>query len=121
MALRRDLFAQAITEFSRAKELGPKEPDYDAMLAWARFCEATDKKAVATEVRKALESAGRRSDKPVIALFYLGRVERMLGRDKEALVHFQEVLIYQPHHKDATSEIRVIEARLADRGLFSRK
>jgi hypothetical protein len=121
MALRRDQFTVAIAEFLRAKELGPKEPDYDAMLAWARFCDAIDKKTIAAEVRKALDNASRRSEKPVLAMFYLGRVERMLGRDREALVHFQEVLVYQPGHKEATSEIRVLEARLAGKGLFSRK
>jgi cytochrome c-type biogenesis protein CcmH/NrfG len=121
MAMRRDQFALAITEFARAKELGPKEPDYDAMLAWAKFCEAIDKKAIAAETRKILEGASRRADKPMLAMFYLGRVERMLGRDKEALVHFQAVLDLQPHHKDAASEVRVLEGRLADKGLFGLK
>ncbi len=121
MAMRRDQFALAITEFSRAKELAPKEPDYDAMLAWAKFCEASDKKAIAAETRKILENASRRAEKSVTATFYLGRVERMLGRDKEALAHFHMVLEQQPNHKDAQSEVRVLEARISDRGLFGLK
>jgi len=78
------------------------------------------------ETRKALERAVFKSYRPERARFYLGRVERMLGRDKEALHHFQEVLELKPNHGDAASEIRAIEARLqaaskAGTGLFGRK
>jgi hypothetical protein len=44
---------------------------------------------------------------------YLGRVERMLGHDLEALHHFREVLELDPDHTEAAAEIRVIEARIA--------
>ena len=55
----------------------------------------------------------------------LGRVECMLGRDKEALRHFNEVLELQPHHVEAASEKRIIELRLAaandKSGLFRKR
>jgi hypothetical protein len=35
-------------------------------------------------------------------------VERMLGRDKEALRHFQEVLDLKPNHAEAASEVRAV-------------
>ena len=59
--------------------------------------------------------------------FYLGRIERMLGRDQDALEHFKGVLRVSPGHVEAASEARVIEARLAAKaedkggGLFKRK
>ncbi|MGN6107146.1 MAG: J domain-containing protein [Kofleriaceae bacterium] len=126
-ALRRDQPAAAIAELTRAVELNPEETDYQAMLAWAQFCAAPDKHAVATTTRSALDRAIARSPRAITARFYLGRVERMLGRDHDALRHFQAVLQSAPHHSDAASEARVIEARLASGpsdkggGLFRRR
>jgi hypothetical protein len=61
----------------------------------------------------------------VTGRFYLGRVERMLGNDKDALRYFREVLAQAPGHAEAASEVRVIEARMlgGDKpggGLFGR-
>jgi cytochrome c-type biogenesis protein CcmH/NrfG len=116
----------AVADLTRAVELAPGEVDYAAALAWARFCHATDKQALAHATREALGRAIRKSPTPEMARFYLGRVERMLGRDKEALRHFQEVLQVQPRHADAAAEIRAIEARAAqaaakESGAFGRK
>jgi hypothetical protein len=111
--LRRDEPAEAVIELGRACALDPTNVDYHAMLGWAQFCAARDKATIAPETRKALDKAVRVSAKPVQARFLLGRVERMLGRDREALRHFQEVLALQENHPDAQAEIRVIEARLA--------
>ncbi len=124
--LRVENLEDAITDLSRAVELAPNEVDYAATLAWARFCHATDKQALAQVTREALARAIRKSPMPEMARFYLGRVERMLGRDREALRHFQQVLEAQPRHADAAAEVRVIEARMAqaaakESGVFGRK
>jgi hypothetical protein len=37
----------------------------------------------------------------------------MLGRDQVALHHFREVLTLVPGHREAATEVRVIEARVA--------
>jgi hypothetical protein len=124
-AMKRDQPGEAILEFKAACDLNPQEVDYAGMLAWAKFCAAGDKPAIGAETRKILERAVFKSHRPERARFYLGRVERMLGRDKEALRHFQEVLDIKPNHADAAAEIRAIEARLAAAkgggGLFGRK
>jgi tetratricopeptide (TPR) repeat protein len=112
-ALRTDRPAVAVTELARAVELAPGDVDYGAMLGWARFCAAADKQSVAGDTRKALERALHRSARPELARFYLGRVERMLGRDQLALHHFREVLELVPHHAEAASEVRVLESRMA--------
>ncbi len=124
--LRVENLEEAIVDLMRAVELAPNEVDYAATLAWARFCHTTDKQAMAQATREALAKAIRRSQNPETARFYLGRVERMLGRDREALRHFQEVLAAQPKHADAAAEVRVIEARMAqaaakESGVFGRK
>jgi hypothetical protein len=124
--LRVENLEEAVAELTRAVELAPHEVDYAATLAWARFCHAKDKQALAQATREALGKAIRKSQAPETARFYLGRVERMLGRDKEALRHFQQVLEAQPRHADAAAEIRVIEKRMAqaaakESGVFGRK
>jgi len=124
-ALRRDQIPHAIKELERAVALNGDEPDYHALLAWARFCAAPDKKAAAQVTRKELRTAIERSPMlAVTAKFYLGRVERMLGRDKEALELFEEVLEQSPGHSEATAEVRVLQSRLGgDKGgggLFGR-
>jgi tetratricopeptide (TPR) repeat protein len=125
LAMKRDQPGEAILEFKAACDLNPQEIDYVGMLAWAKFCAAGDKPAIGAETRKTLERVAYKSNRPERARFYLGRVERMLGRDREALRHFQEVVDLKPNHADAQSEIRAIEARLAaaagKTGLFGRK
>jgi curved DNA-binding protein CbpA len=113
LALRREDLEQALAELTRATELAPQDVDYQAMLAWARFCAAFDKQAIASDTRKTLDKAIRKSPRPMMARFYLGRVERMLGRVREALYHFREVLEIEPGHTDAATEVRLLEQRAA--------
>ncbi len=128
-ALRDDQIITAVEELTRAVELNPRNFDYAATLAWAQFCGASDKHKIAERVRKMLGHAIQKSLDPELARFYLGRMERMLGRDREALRHFHEVLDADPRNAEAASEIRVIESRLAAQaaekpgfaGLFGRK
>ena len=103
MALRRDSLSTAIRELEHAISLNPDEPDYHATLAWAKFASAPDKMAVATATRTALELAIRKSPMAITGRFFLGRVERMLGKDQKALELFQEVLRMSPNHADATA------------------
>ncbi len=112
MALRRDQLTTAIAEFTTAVELQPNESEYNALLVWAKFAAAPDKMAVAATTRSQLSKAAAQSEKSVTARFYLGRVERMLGREREALELFQQVLADKPHHADAKAEIRILESRL---------
>jgi len=117
MALRRDQVEMAISELTRAVELNPEEADYQATLAWAKFCGAPDKMAAATAARKGLEKAMKQSPLAVTPKFYLGRVERMLGKDQDALRYFRAVLEQMPHHVEAGSEVRALESRMGgDKG-----
>ncbi|HEX5063562.1 MAG TPA: DnaJ domain-containing protein, partial [Kofleriaceae bacterium] len=112
MCMRREQIAQAIVHFKEAVELQPAEPEYQALLAWAHFAHATDKNDVATLTRKALMKAAEMNLDSPTARFYLGRVERMLGREKEALYWFYEVLKLKPNHSEARSEARILEQRI---------
>jgi DnaJ-domain-containing protein 1 len=112
MALRRGQVPQAIASFTQAVELDPNESEYQALLAWAKFTAAPDKNAVAGATRTVLQRAADNATRTPTARFYLGRVERMLGREREALAHFQEVVQMKPGHTEASSEIRLLEQRL---------
>jgi tetratricopeptide (TPR) repeat protein len=112
LAMRRDQPQAAVVELERAVQLNPEEADYHASLAWAKFCAAPDRPAAAPATRTALERAIQGAPRSVTARFYLGRVERMLGRDQDALRHFRDVLASVPGHADAAAEVRALEARL---------
>jgi tetratricopeptide (TPR) repeat protein len=126
MALRRDQLDVALTHFKQAVELNPDEADHHALLGWTIFVSAADKTTVVKEARGKLEQAARMAPKAVAPRLYLGRMARMLGRDKDAIAQFNEVLLLQPGHNEATSELRVLEGRKAapketeSKGLFGR-
>ncbi len=115
---------RAFIELAHAAKLS-KDPDHIAAAAWAKFCLATDKESLAKQTRGLLSQAVMKSDSPELARFYLGRVERMLGRDREALQMFKSVIELVPRHAEALAEIRTLEARIAAEqpkpGLFQRK
>ena len=115
MALRREQLIQAIEHFQMAVELQPKEGEYQALLAWAKFAAAPDKNAVAVATRNTLIRASELNDQSPTPYFYLGRVERMLGREREALHHFHTVLAIKPNHSEAQSEARILQQRLGKR------
>jgi cytochrome c-type biogenesis protein CcmH/NrfG len=112
MALRREQLDQALVEFTTAVELQPAEPEYQALFAWAKFALARDKQPIAHATRTALMRAAERTMNSPTARYYLGRVDRILGREREALEHFYEVLRIKPNHAEASSEVRVLEQRL---------
>ena len=126
LALKREDLETAIAELKHAVELNPDEPDFNALHAWALFCAAPDKTAVARQTRATLEKAIQRSPKAINPRFYLARVHRMLGNDREALDMFKDVLVDKPYHAEAQAEVRGIETRLqgpkpSGGGLFGKK
>lgn len=110
--LRRDALPQAIAELRKAVELDPDAADYQTLLTWAEFCAAGDKMSVAPKACAKLIASIKKSPQAVSPRFYLGRIERMLGRDKEALRVFESVVNLQPDHAEAIAEIRVLKTRL---------
>jgi len=111
LALRSERITDALSDLALANQLAPNDPLYQAAYAWARFCAATDKPLVANETRKALARAIAKCDKPVMPTYYLGLVERMMGRREQAIEHFQEVLDLEPRHAEAATELRFLSRR----------
>lgn len=115
-ALSADKPHEAIADLERACELAPDDAAYAALLGWAQFCTADNKKETADRSRRLLErglaTSHRAPQRASQLRMYLGRIERILGRDREALDHFHAVLELEPRHRDASAEIRVLERRL---------
>jgi len=110
-AVSRDQLSLAMIELTRATQLNPDEPDYQALHTWVQFVSSDDKAAMAGRTRLALERVISQAPQAIEARFYLGRLERMVGRDDVALRLFQEVLRAEPRHAEAAGELRALEQR----------
>lgn len=113
MALRRQIWADALAEFKQAMELNPGEADHIVMLGWATWCAADDKSTVLAQVQDAFKRALEMAPKNVRALYYSGRVASTRGEYRAALELFQRVLKHNPHHQEAALEARVLQGRLS--------
>jgi hypothetical protein len=102
----------AMHEASAAMRLAPDNFDHQALHAWATFLAARDRPAAADAARKVLEKASHRAAAPNEARFLLGRLERIVGREREALRHLKAVLEREPGHAAAAAELRALEAEL---------
>jgi hypothetical protein len=102
----------AVREAAAAMLLVPESLDYQALHAWATFCAATDKAAAADEARTVLEKACHHAEAPHEIRLHLGRLERAVGREREALRHFRAVLERVPDHAQAAAELRELEEQL---------
>jgi hypothetical protein len=103
----------AVREAAAAMLLVPESLDYQALHAWATFCAAKDKPAAADEARTILEKASQRAEAPHEVRLLLGRLERAVGREREALRHFRAVLERVPDHARAAAELRELEEQIA--------
>src|SRR5262249_35025392 len=111
MALRRSLFSLAEKEFKTALELNPDEGEHHAMAAWATWCNAADKDAILTDIKKALNKAIELNNKCAPAFYYLGQLYKHLGDEARAGASFQKVLNLSPGNVDALREVRLLDMR----------
>jgi hypothetical protein len=110
----------AIAALQNAVELDPNRASYRALLAWAEFCAAPDKEAIAETTRQALTRAMPGSEDPVMPVYYLACVAKELGRDREALRLYQRVLHLDPDHAAARDEVKALSGRGEKKSLFDR-
>jgi tetratricopeptide (TPR) repeat protein len=111
MALRRQLYSLAEKEFKIALELNPEEGEHHAMAAWAAWCNAENKEAIASSVKKELNRAIELNPKCAPAFYYLGQLYKHMGDEIRAMASFQKVLNQVPGHVDALREVRLIDMR----------
>ncbi len=106
-ALSGDDVERAIEWFTKATILNPRDFGYGAALAWAQFLVATKDERVksADKVRKLLGHAIQKSVESSSLRLYLGWLERMLGRPREALQQFSSIQEREPGHAEAQQAI----------------
>ncbi len=91
--------------------MNPDEGEHVAMLAWATWCAAADKEAVAKEVRQLFTRAIAMAPRCVPAYFFRGQVAKQQNNAEAAIECFRKVLELEPQHKDAELELRLLAAR----------
>jgi Tfp pilus assembly protein PilF len=112
MAMRRNLWPQALDEFKKAFEGNPEEPEHHALLAWAMWASVTEKTAALTaDVKKRLQTAIELGPKCVPAFYYLAMISNQIGESDRAYSLFRKALEIMPGHVDAQRELRVLEMR----------
>ena len=111
MALRRQLYGQALESFKKAMELNPDEAEHHALYYWALWCSTPNKEAILGEVRKGMQKALELNHRCVPALYYFGQIYNQTGDIDRAYHNFLKVLSHRPGHVDAEREVRLIEMR----------
>lgn len=108
----------AIREAVAAMLLVPESADYQALHAWATFSAAKDKPAAADDARATLEKASHHAVAPHEVRLLLARLERAVGREREALRHLRAIVERVPDHAEAVAELRELEEQI---DAFSRR
>lgn len=126
MALRRDQFAKAESEFKNACDLSPDESEYLALYAWAMYCNAPDRGQAGPIAMNTMSSALQKGPKSETTRLYHARLLKLMDRPEEALESFRILLRMNPEHRDAELEIRLLsnadkQDADAKKGLFGRK
>jgi hypothetical protein len=120
-ALQANQLPLAIEQLTRASTLNPHEFEHSAMLAFAQLAHAPqgERAKSADKVRKMLSHASQKSRDPAQALVYLGQLERLLGNDKQAVVHFRAALVARPEHPQAQRELDQIDDKAIEKSGFN--
>ncbi len=125
MALRRDQFGTAVVEFSKACELNPDESEYQALFAWATYCHSKDRSTIESDVLKRMSSALLQAPNNIPIRLHHARLLKLMGRKKDAIESFRELLRISPDHHEAELELRLLSERRKlstgfKKGLFGR-
>lgn len=111
MALRRDQYGTAENAFAKACELRPEESEYQALFAWAMYCNASDRAAAEGDAMGKMSSALLKSPNSVTTRLYHAKLLKLLGRDEEAIASFKKLLQMSPEHREAQLELRVLREK----------
>lgn len=110
-ALQKEDFASAEKLAVRAVQLDPKQPEYKAILAWAKAHRLGDKRSKETAIFT-MSAALREDPTNARVLLYRGRLHRDVGNTRLALKDFEDLLQAQPAHSEAQQAIRDLRAKL---------
>ena len=100
-------YAEAVSIFDEAIKLNADEPEFHAWRGYARFCAATDKRAIQAEAFREIQGALKKNERCAPAHYFLGVIAKTLGDLSGAQKHFKRTVEIQPDHIDAQREIRM--------------
>ena len=112
--LKKREYDQAIEAFEWAKKLNPKEPEYQMLLGWAtykKYSSLSDGEGKVNQAVRLIERSIEANPKLDRGLYYLGLINKLRGRDKEAEQFFRRAVDVNPKALDAVRELRLFEMR----------
>ncbi|HEX2678835.1 MAG TPA: tetratricopeptide repeat protein, partial [Polyangiales bacterium] len=83
----------------------------EALYGWLLYLSGGDAARVHPRAFRHLEQALQRDPECVDAHYYLGVMQKRVGNEQEAYVHFKRVLRVRPDHPEAARETRLWEMR----------
>lgn len=105
--LEAEAYLDAAAEFSRAMEVHPEHPRYQAWYAWASFLHTPH--GVNSLIRDLLAISGPGAEALDVHLV-LGRIYKRLGETDKAIAEFTMASVISPECPEAIREIRRFEA-----------
>ena len=128
MALRRDQYGTAEKAFAKACALRPEESEYQALFAWAMYCNSSDRAEAESIAMSKMSSAILKSPNSTTTRLYHAKLLKLLGRNEEAVASFRKLLRMSPEHREAQLELRVLleqdktggDPKGTKKGFFSR-
>ena len=109
--LRRKDYDGAIMHARTAQQMAPTEADYPALIGWALFLKFPDVGAPLDEMVACLDRALQLDPKSDKIHFWRGMILRRVGRDAEALTHFEKAASLNPKNVEAVREVRLAKMR----------
>jgi tetratricopeptide (TPR) repeat protein len=112
--LKKGDYAKAIEAYSEAIKGNPKEPQYRAYLAWARFDDPRARKEVlARESLSTLQQVVAEIPKFARGFYWIGQIWKYLNDMNQAERAFKEAITIDPRFLEAEREVRLLEMRRA--------
>ncbi|MDD9940709.1 MAG: DnaJ domain-containing protein [Myxococcales bacterium] len=111
---RKHQYEAALEALKRILDVTKDEPDYHAMYGWLLMQKYPTKPGVRApydEMLAACETALELHANHEKAHLYKAQILRRMGRTKEALDHFREVVRINPNNLDAAREVRIAHMR----------
>lgn len=104
-------YAEALALLDGAIAVNPKEPDFLAWRAWARFVSASDKNAEYARSVAECQDALKLSEHCSAAHLFIGQMSKIVGEQQRAERAFKAVLAIEPDNIEARRELRLAASR----------
>lgn len=109
--LRRREYDAAILHARAAATLNPEDADYHAFIGWVLHQKFPEANAPIDDMLACLDRAIELDAKSDKIHYYRGVILRRVGRESEAVSHFEKAALLNPRNVDAIREVRIAKMR----------